>query len=122
MKSSIDVRALARVGAEQRISALQHELAALLKAFPELQRAGRDRGATAARAETPRVRRGRRQMSAAERAAVSARMRKYWAARRRGAVGSKGRAAASADASTAQPARAGKAAKGRANKRTAKTA
>jgi hypothetical protein len=67
---------LARLGAEARLRALEDERAQILRTFPGL-RAG---GAQVA-SVTP-VRR-RRQMSAAERKSVSARMKKYWAERRK---------------------------------------
>jgi hypothetical protein len=69
---------LARMGAEARLRALELERAQILRSFP---------GLTAAEGESPApapasVRR-RRRMSAAERKSVSARMKKYWAERRK---------------------------------------
>jgi hypothetical protein len=77
-----ELRSFALVGARARLGALQAELASLLATFPEL------RGAKASLGETP-VPRGKkpgrkRPMSAAEKKAVSERMRKYWAERRAG--------------------------------------
>ena len=77
-----ELRAFALVGARARLSALQAEVASLLGTFPEL------RGGKAASGETP-PRRGKKPgrkhpMSAAEKKAVSERMRKYWAERRAG--------------------------------------
>ena len=68
-------RRLAQLGAQARLEELQHEEAAIRGAFPGLfARGGQatDNGA----ARRPR-------MSAAARKAVSVRMRKYWAERRK---------------------------------------
>jgi hypothetical protein len=70
---------LARLGAEARLQALKNEIAAIYRQFPALRRGGAA-GETNARS-APRGR--RRPMSAAERRAVSERMTKYWAARRK---------------------------------------
>jgi hypothetical protein len=84
-----ELRGLALVGARARLHALQGELASLLATFPELRGA---RGRTVA-AEGSLLRRkkpGRkRPMSAAEKKAVSERMRKYWAERRAGKAAKK---------------------------------
>jgi hypothetical protein len=72
------LREFALVGARAKYAALQAELASLVATFPEL---AKGRGAKAAKA--PGKKRGRKQpMTAAERKAVSERMRKYWAERR----------------------------------------
>jgi hypothetical protein len=91
------LRRLARLGAMARLTQIREEEAAIRGEFPELfgrgmpgetrGRGGR-RGATrtSEAAEPPRngaARRGRRKMSAAARRAVSVRMRKYWAERRK---------------------------------------
>ena len=85
-KHSSHILDLARRGAEQRIKELQAEIAALRRDFPRLAgRAGAVLGTTVGRTEAGvkrTVRRGRR-MSAAARKAVSERMKKYWAARRK---------------------------------------
>jgi hypothetical protein len=78
-----ELRRLARIGAESRLAELDRERAALLRVFPGL-RSGRGRK----RAQEDGVpargrRRQRRRMSASERRAVSLRMKKYWAARRK---------------------------------------
>ena len=77
-----ELRSLALVGARARLSTLQGELASLLATFPEL------RGARVSAAEGSPLKRkkpGRKHpMSAAEKKAVSERMRKYWADRRAG--------------------------------------
>jgi hypothetical protein len=83
----LDLKDLARRGAIARLAELQAESAAILKQFPELKKAGRasvaytDDGTTILPGR--RSRRVRRPMSAAQRKAVSVRMRKYWAARRK---------------------------------------
>jgi len=92
-------------GAEQRLQEIATEAAAIYQAFPELRDGGRGaatpggRGAKAAR-------RGRNNMSAAQRKAVSERMRKYWAARREGAGG----ATSAGSAKSAGAAKSGRAA------------
>ena len=81
------LRAYARIGAIRRLEELRQEEAAIRAVFPDLFGRGRRRGVGAAAAtetanDTPQRRR-RRGMSAAQRKAVSERMRKYWAARRK---------------------------------------
>ena len=98
----LDMKELARRGADARAHELQQELEAIYDAFPELRQSRRrgpaakvivnreeqsGRSASALAAKEPAVantpRRGkRRNMTAAERKAVSERMRKYWASRR----------------------------------------
>jgi len=74
---------LARMGAEARLRALEDERAQILRSFPGLKAGGSSaptvQGGSAAAAPVRR----RRQMSAAERKSVSARMKKYWAERRK---------------------------------------
>jgi hypothetical protein len=73
---------LARKGAEARYQDLKAEIAALVKYFPHLaEQAGAALGRAVGKTEA-KVRRGRT-MSTAARKAVSERMKKYWAARRR---------------------------------------
>jgi hypothetical protein len=79
---------LARLGAERRLQELRQEEAAIRAAFPDLEegggrRRGRPRKADAADRTVTAKRRRRRKMSAAERRAVSERMKRYWAARRK---------------------------------------
>ena len=75
------MKRLARLGAAARLEQLQEELTALRAAFPGLGATrGRKPAAPAAKATAPRK---RRKMSAANRKAVSERMSKYWADRRR---------------------------------------
>ena len=75
---SIDLKAYARRGAEARIAELTAELNDIFKAFPDL-RAG---GASASQAASGGRRRRHRGMTAAQKAEVSKRMKKYWAAKR----------------------------------------
>jgi hypothetical protein len=89
-KHSSHILEMARKGAEHRYEELQAEIAALVKDFPHVaRRAGTQiskavsRGHAALEAEAPKIRRRARKMSAAARKAVSARMKKYWAARRK---------------------------------------
>jgi hypothetical protein len=77
--STEQLRRLARLGAITRLEQLKQEESAIRAEFPELF--GRGRRADVAAAATPARR--RRSMSPAERKAVSERMRKYWAARRK---------------------------------------
>jgi hypothetical protein len=77
---------LARKGAEHRYQELKAELVSLERAFPGLaERAGRALGETVNAVEDTvnTVVRRSRSMSAAQRKAVSERMKKYWAARRK---------------------------------------
>ena len=85
----LDLKGLARRGAMARLAELQAESAAILKEFPELRRAGSkgiaytDDATTILPSRSSRRRRGRPPMSTAQRKAVSVRMKKYWAARRK---------------------------------------
>jgi hypothetical protein len=75
---TIDMNSLAREGAKARLLQLASETNELLRAFPDLR--------AVQHSQTPsrdRSRRGRRQMTAAERRSVSVRMKKYWAGRRK---------------------------------------
>jgi hypothetical protein len=78
------LRRLARLGAMARLEQLKQEEAAIRDEFPELFGRGRagGRGNGAADAAGRGTRRKNR-MSAAARKAVSVRMRKYWAERRK---------------------------------------
>jgi len=87
----IDMKALARTGAEARIRELQGEMADIQRAFPDLRggaarrfevRRGRPAQTESAPA-TPVRRRKRPAMTAAQRMAVGVRMKKYWAERRK---------------------------------------
>jgi hypothetical protein len=82
------LRRLARLGAVARLEQLRQEEAAIRAEFPELFGRGRRDGAAAAAPAAPaRARRQRRKMSAEGRKAVSERMRKYWAERRKSKTG-----------------------------------
>lgn len=89
-KHSSHILEMARKGAEHRYIELKAEIAALVKNFPHLAARTKrqvsqavSRGQAAVEAEVPKVRRRVRKMSAAARKAVSLRMKKYWAARRK---------------------------------------
>jgi hypothetical protein len=83
------LRRLARLGAIARLEQLQQEQAAIRSEFPELfGRGRREDGAAASAPAAGKPRRRRRQpMSADGRKAVSERMRKYWAERRKAKAG-----------------------------------
>jgi len=85
----VDLKALARLGAQARIAELIAEIDAILKAFPNLGKAAARPGRQNIQAETnPVVRRRKHpRMSAAARKAVSERMKRYWAARRKAKKG-----------------------------------
>jgi hypothetical protein len=76
-------REWARLGAGTRLSEIDRERAAILKAFPELRRKG-------ASAELSPSGKPKRRFSAAARRRMSAGMRKFWARRR--AAGKAGKA------------------------------
>jgi hypothetical protein len=74
------IRELARTGAELALKQLRAEIVAIERSFPELALPRRRRAMRRAiQTATKRTRR----MSAAARKAVSERMRRYWAERRR---------------------------------------
>jgi hypothetical protein len=79
------LRRLARLGAVARLEQLRQEEAAIRTEFPELF--GRGRRTAAVAAEKPargrKRARNRKPMTAAQKKAVSERMRKYWAERRK---------------------------------------
>ena len=76
-----ELQRLARLGAKSRLDELRREEAAIRRAFPDLF--GRGRGRQTAASAGAGGRRRRRGMSAAGRRAVSIRMKKYWAERRK---------------------------------------
>jgi len=89
-KYSSNVLEMARKGAEHTYDELQSQLAKLVRDFPHLaKRTGRSvsraysHGVEVVEANAPKVRRRARAMSAAARKAVSIRMKKYWAERRK---------------------------------------
>ena len=82
----LNMKELARRGAEARIQELEEEIGEIRREFPDLlnKRRGRPAGQPTASARNGVAPRGRqRRMSAAQRKAVSERMRRYWAERRR---------------------------------------
>jgi hypothetical protein len=91
-KHSSDILALAKRGAQARLEDLKQEIKLLLQLFPHL-RDSIDKDelplsfimstGSGHAAATRNVRRRRKQMSAAARKSVSARMKKYWAAKRK---------------------------------------
>ena len=93
--AKFDLKGYARRGAEARLTELQQELDAIYAAFPDLRGGhkggqvsrgvgvGRSSVTSAAESSAPTVRRRRPKMTAAQRKAVSERMRKYWAGRRK---------------------------------------
>lgn len=76
------MRKLAKIGAQARLDELQREEAEIRRAFPDLGGAG---GRSTGSARSGRSK-GRRRMSAANRKAVSERMKRYWADRRKKAA------------------------------------
>ena len=79
--AKFDLKAYARQGAAARVAELNTELAAIFRVFPEL-RSGMAKGSAAGAVARKRKRRG---MTAAQKAEVSKRMKKYWAARKKAA-------------------------------------
>jgi hypothetical protein len=93
-KPSSHILELAKRGAEVRLRELSHEAKALLTVFPHLHDAFDDdelpvsfviarESGRLKRTDRPSSGRPRRHMSAAARKAVSARMKRYWAAQRK---------------------------------------
>jgi hypothetical protein len=78
--AKFDVNKYALLGAEARVAELSAELTEIYRAFPGLRARG---GRTAAGAAEPASRRRRKPMTAAQKKAVSIRMKKYWAGRRK---------------------------------------
>jgi hypothetical protein len=84
----IDLQALARYGAQARLTQLAQEIDDLRRAFPDLDtddnvvRTSRKAQAEVARTDKTRLRK-RTPMTAAQKRAVGERMRAYWASRRR---------------------------------------
>ena len=76
------MRDLARAGAEAVLHQLRAEITAIERTFPELAQ-----GRTAARRRVQTARKRARKMSAAARKAVSLRMKRYWAERRKAKSG-----------------------------------
>lgn len=85
-----DLRRFARLGAMRRLEDIRNEEAAIRAAFPELFRAGAAPAPASAPAKAggkgkaaKKAGRRRSGMSAEARKAVSERMKKYWASRRK---------------------------------------
>jgi hypothetical protein len=74
------LRELARAGAEVTLKRLRAEIIAIERTFPEL---ALPRGRRVVRRAVSEATRRTRRMSAAARKAVSLRMRKYWAERKK---------------------------------------
>jgi hypothetical protein len=73
----------ARLGAVARLAQINAEIAAIRRIFPELVRRRRGLRATPARLQTAVASRPKREWSDEDRKAVSDRMKKYWADRRK---------------------------------------
>jgi hypothetical protein len=78
--SAAKFRELARAGAEQAVKQLRAEIIAIERTFPELKLPQARR---AVRRSVNEASRRTRRMSTAARKAVSARMKRYWAERRK---------------------------------------
>jgi hypothetical protein len=74
------IREMAVTGAEDVLKRLRAEIVAIERTFPELALPRRRRGL---RQSVQKVRKRTRRMSAAARKAVSQRMKRYWAERRK---------------------------------------
>ena len=77
--AKFDLKEYARRGAETRVAELTAELSEIYRTFPEL----RARKGAASGASASAGRRRRKPMTAAQKKAVSIRMKKYWAGRRK---------------------------------------
>jgi hypothetical protein len=90
--SAAEINKLARIGAAAKLAELERDIVALRRAFPGLKPAASARGAGGEAAFEPKTKltarvskRGHRKpMSAAERKAVSERMKRYWEDKRKG--------------------------------------
>jgi len=80
--AKLDLKTFARRGAEARLAELNQEIKAIHSAFPDLRPGRLRQGSSAVASASAQSPRRRKSMSAAQRKAVSERMRKYWAARR----------------------------------------
>ena len=83
----IDLKALALMGARLRLTQIDAERRALLSAFPSLRPTAGTQEVSPRRSGTPGQRalattRRRPEMTAAQKTAVGARMKKYWAERK----------------------------------------
>jgi hypothetical protein len=88
-----EVKRFALIGAQSRLAELRGEIASLIRAFPELARSNGSARAASSSAEpavAPAKKAGRRRkfnMSPEQKQAVSERMKKYWAGRRKEKAG-----------------------------------
>jgi hypothetical protein len=84
-KYSSSILELAKKGATHRYQELKAEISELMRAFPHLRYGSAVSPAMPDAVEEPTIRRRRKRsrMSAAARKAVSLRMKKYWAERRK---------------------------------------
>jgi hypothetical protein len=83
--AKFDLKEYARRGAQARAAELQAELTEIVRAFPDLRVRPRGRRAASATRSPERTGGARHRpspMTAAQRKAVSVRMKKYWAERR----------------------------------------
>jgi hypothetical protein len=81
--TQVELKRLARLGAQARLDQIEAERRAILRAFPGLSlQAPAAGGARAAQAAPKKKGRKRRKMTAEERKAVSDRMKKFWAGRK----------------------------------------
>lgn len=80
--AKFDVNKYARLGAERRAAELSAELAEIYRAFPGLRAQAGRAAAPAIASASVASRRRRKPMTAAQKKAVSIRMKKYWAGRR----------------------------------------
>lgn len=81
--SQVELKRLARLGAQARLAQIEAERRAILRAFPGLSAAPAHEGQAGPPPSQPKKKaRKRRKMTAAEKKAVSERMKKFWAARR----------------------------------------
>ena len=78
-----ELHRLARLGAKSRLEELRREESAIRRAFPDLFGGRQRQPASSGGRPARRRRRKGKGMSAAARKAVSDRMKKYWAARRK---------------------------------------
>lgn len=83
--SQLELRRFAIVGARARLAAIEAEAAALVKSFPELRKddKGESKASKTVSSTSAPVRRRKNRMSAEGRKAVSERMKRYWAERRK---------------------------------------
>jgi hypothetical protein len=79
--TAAEMHRLARLGAAAKLAQLEREISALKRAFPGLRPQAAH--AQVPPADSPPRRTRRSPMSAAERKAVSQRMKRYWDARRK---------------------------------------